>query len=68
MASSLMKYYVLKYDISLPLQNYYDIVPQVKKHFGSELLHVIGYGHIGNYKFTKSLQIGKLDSKLHSQS
>lgn len=39
--------YVLKYDVSLPLKNYYEIVPIMREKLGSDAIRVIGYGHIG---------------------
>jgi FAD/FMN-containing dehydrogenase len=39
---------VLSYDISLPLQHFYEIVEETRKKVG-HLAKVIGYGHIGDY-------------------
>lgn len=40
--------HIFKYDISLPLSNFYDIVPVTKKRVGSLAKRVCGYGHIGD--------------------
>lgn len=39
---------VLSYDISLPLEHFYEIVEESRKRVG-DLANVIGYGHIGDY-------------------
>lgn len=39
---------VLSYDISLPLQNFYEVVEESRRKVGN-LAKVIGYGHIGDY-------------------
>ena len=39
---------VLSYDVSLPLDNFYDILTETRKRVGN-LAKVIGYGHIGDY-------------------
>ena len=39
--------YVFKYDVSIPLKNYYDLVPILRKKLGDKALKVFGYGHVG---------------------
>lgn len=39
---------VYKYDISLPLDSYYDIVLDVRERLGSLATAVVGYGHVGD--------------------
>jgi D-2-hydroxyglutarate dehydrogenase len=39
--------YCFKYDISLPLKHFYEIVPATKKQVGDLATIVCGYGHIG---------------------
>jgi FAD/FMN-containing dehydrogenase len=47
-AESLLKMgYCFKYDISLPLSNFYDIVPAVRERMGDHAKFVCGYGHVG---------------------
>lgn len=41
--------YCFKYDISLPLPNFYEIVPVLRERLGDMALRVCGYGHIGIY-------------------
>ncbi|CAB3252098.1 unnamed protein product [Arctia plantaginis] len=40
--------YVLIYDVTMPLKNYYDLVPMLKKRIGDKALQVYGFGHIGD--------------------
>ncbi|XP_059618866.1 D-2-hydroxyglutarate dehydrogenase, mitochondrial [Phlebotomus argentipes] len=40
--------FCFKYDISLPLKQFYDIIPAVKKRVGRLATRVCGYGHIGD--------------------
>ncbi|CAK1553553.1 unnamed protein product [Leptosia nina] len=40
--------YVFKYDVSIPLQNYYDIVLLLRKRLGNKATRVYGYGHVGD--------------------
>jgi D-2-hydroxyglutarate dehydrogenase len=48
-ATSLLKEtYCFKYDISLPLSHFYQIVPAVKERVGDLASIVCGYGHIGD--------------------
>jgi FAD/FMN-containing dehydrogenase len=49
-APSLIKIdgYCFKYDISLPLSQFYEIVPATRKRVGDLATFVCGYGHIGD--------------------
>lgn len=40
--------YMYQYDISVPVKNYYDIVPALKKEFADEAKAIFGFGHIGD--------------------
>ncbi|UYV82982.1 D2HGDH [Cordylochernes scorpioides] len=40
--------YCYKYDISLPLLKFYDIVEEMKKHVGDKVTRCCGYGHVGD--------------------
>lgn len=40
--------YCFKYDISLPLRKFYEIVPVMKERCGSLAHRVCGYGHLGD--------------------
>ena len=43
--------YCFKYDISLPLSHFYEIVPVTRERVGDLASFVCGYGHVG--KFTE---------------
>lgn len=47
--ASLIDGYAFKYDVSLPLKNYYDVVLQLREKF-KDRAGVYGYGHVGMYK------------------
>ncbi|KAG3275736.1 D-2-hydroxyglutarate dehydrogenase, mitochondrial isoform X2 [Ictidomys tridecemlineatus] len=40
--------YVYKYDVSLPVERLYDLVPDLRARLGSQARHVVGYGHLGD--------------------
>ncbi|XP_008048023.1 D-2-hydroxyglutarate dehydrogenase, mitochondrial [Carlito syrichta] len=40
--------YVYKYDISLPVEQLYDIVTDLRIRLGPRAKHVVGYGHLGD--------------------
>lgn len=40
--------YVFKYDISLPLSHFYEIVPAMRERVGELAYRVCGYGHVGD--------------------
>ncbi|XP_031621872.1 D-2-hydroxyglutarate dehydrogenase, mitochondrial-like [Contarinia nasturtii] len=40
--------YFFKYDISVPLSRFYEIVPVMREHLGDSVCDVQGFGHIGD--------------------
>lgn len=52
MADSLINIdgYCFKYDLSLPLSHFYEIVPATRERVGDLATIVCGYGHIGEFK------------------
>ncbi|XP_063379361.1 D-2-hydroxyglutarate dehydrogenase, mitochondrial [Cydia fagiglandana] len=46
--SGLLEGYVYKYDVSIPVANYYDLVPKLRERMKSVTTKVYGYGHIGD--------------------
>lgn len=40
--------YIFKYDISVPLQQFYDIVPVMRERLGDKVDLVTGFGHLGD--------------------
>ncbi|KAJ2938223.1 hypothetical protein O0L34_g17560 [Tuta absoluta] len=47
-AGGLRDGYFMTYDVSLPLRNYYDLVPVLRERLGDRVTHVCGFGHIGD--------------------
>lgn len=43
--------YCFKYDISLPLTHFYEIVPATRERVGDLASFVCGYGHVGKPKY-----------------
>ena len=42
--------YCYKYDVSLPLPHFYQLVLDMRQRLGSSVTRVIGYGHVGDGK------------------
>ena len=42
--------YCYKYDVSLPLQKFYDLVRDMRERMGDKATRVVGYGHVGDGK------------------
>lgn len=40
--------YCYKYDVSLPLQKFYDLVSDMRDRMGEKATRVVGYGHVGD--------------------
>lgn len=40
--------YCYKYDVSLPLENFYNLVTDMRERLGSKATRVVGYGHVGD--------------------
>ncbi|KAL3861470.1 hypothetical protein ACJMK2_007504 [Sinanodonta woodiana] len=40
--------YCYKYDVSLPLLKFYSLVEDMRRHLGSRVTRVVGYGHVGD--------------------
>lgn len=47
-AATLKDGYVYKYDISLPLNCLYDLVPHLRQHLGNKITRCNGFGHVGD--------------------
>lgn len=39
--------HVFMYDITVPLEQYYDIVDETRRHVGRKSHRVFGFGHLG---------------------
>ncbi|KAJ2938222.1 hypothetical protein O0L34_g17559 [Tuta absoluta] len=46
--AGLLDGYIFKYDVSIPILKYYDLVPMLRHRLGSKATKVYGYGHIGD--------------------
>lgn len=42
--------YCYKYDVSLPLENFYTLVSDMRDRLGDKVTRVVGYGHVGDGK------------------
>ena len=40
--------YVYKYDVSVPLSVFYDLVQDMRDRLGDKCLRCVGYGHVGD--------------------
>lgn len=40
--------YVFKYDVSIPVERFYDLVTDLRTRLGPRVKHVVGYGHLGD--------------------
>lgn len=65
--SSLTRGYVFKYDVSIPLGNYYDLVPMLRKKLGNKALDVYGYGHIGDSNIHINIVVPEYTKEIGSQ-
>ncbi|GBP41344.1 D-2-hydroxyglutarate dehydrogenase, mitochondrial [Eumeta japonica] len=55
--------YVFKYDVSLPLKDYYKLVPKLKQRLGPTARRVCGYGHIGDGNIHINVSIPAYDKR-----
>lgn len=51
--SLLVDGYNYKYDISLPLSHYYDVVTVMRDRLAGLVTRVVAYGHVGDGKSTR---------------
>lgn len=59
--------YMYQYDISVPVKNYYDIVPALRKHFAGEAEAVFGFGHIGDSNLHVTVLCDSYNERLHNR-
>ncbi|XP_049866144.1 D-2-hydroxyglutarate dehydrogenase, mitochondrial isoform X3 [Pectinophora gossypiella] len=62
-AACMMDGYVFCYDVSLPLANYYQLVPMLRERLGSNA-SVIGFGHIGDGNIHINVTISDFDKEV----
>lgn len=51
-----------KYDLSLPTERLYDLVPDLRARLGSRAKHVVGYGHLGELLWGRAVMGGSSSS------
>lgn len=59
--------YVFKYDISLPLSHFYDIVPVTQERVGDLAHRVCGYGHVGDSNLHLNVTCSEFNEKVYKQ-
>ena len=59
--------YVFKYDISLPLSHFYEIVPAMQKQCGDLATRVCGYGHIGDSNLHLNISCDDYTEQIHKR-
>nr|XP_023019728.1 D-2-hydroxyglutarate dehydrogenase, mitochondrial-like [Leptinotarsa decemlineata] len=55
---------VFYYDISLPTDNYYTIVDEIRAHMGNSCVRVFGYGHLGDGNVHLQIQLEEYSEDL----
>ncbi|KAJ8954511.1 hypothetical protein NQ318_000742 [Aromia moschata] len=55
---------VFHYDISLPLEHYYTLVDDMRRHMGSRCERVFGYGHLGDGNLHLQIQMKEYSKEL----
>ncbi|XP_072940857.1 D-2-hydroxyglutarate dehydrogenase, mitochondrial [Epargyreus clarus] len=64
--AGLLDGYVFKYDVSIPLTNYYDIVLSLRKKLGDKVRNVYGYGHIGDGNIHINVTVPQYSKEIYS--
>uniref|UniRef100_A0A1B0AEB3 D-2-hydroxyglutarate dehydrogenase, mitochondrial n=1 Tax=Glossina pallidipes TaxID=7398 RepID=A0A1B0AEB3_GLOPL len=59
--------FCFKYDISLPLRSFYDIVPVLEGHVGKLAKRVCGYGHLGDSNLHLNVSCEKYSRELYER-
>lgn len=59
--------FMYQYDISVPVKNYYDVVPALEKHFGNEVESISGFGHIGDSNLHVTVLCNDDNEKFHKR-
>lgn len=59
--------YCFKYDISLPLSHFYEIVPATRKQVGDLAKRVCGYGHIGDSNLHLNVSCDEFSEELYKR-
>lgn len=59
--------YMYQYDISVPVKNYYDILPELKKQFDDEAKAIFGFGHIGDSNLHITVLSDEYNEEFHGR-
>lgn len=59
--------YCFKYDLSLPLEKFYDIVPAMAEVVGSLATRVCGYGHIGDSNLHLNISCAEFTPEIYAK-
>lgn len=59
--------YVFKYDISLPLSHFYEIVPAMRKQVGDLATRVCGYGHVGDSNLHLNVSCHEFNDEIYKR-
>ncbi|KAG4069502.1 hypothetical protein HA402_006868 [Bradysia odoriphaga] len=59
--------YCFKYDISLPLPHFYEIVEIMRKRLGNQARRICGYGHLGDANLHLNISSSEYSADLHKQ-
>lgn len=57
--------YVFKYDISLPLSHFYDIVPVMRERLGDLAHRTCGYGHVGDSNLHLNISCSEFNDEIY---
>lgn len=59
--------YVFKYDISLPLSHFYDIVPVMRERVGDLAIRACGYGHVGDSNLHLNVSCTEFNDEIYKR-
>lgn len=59
--------YVFKYDVSLPLSHFYEIVPAMRERVGDLAYRVCGYGHVGDSNLHLNVSCEKFTNEIYKR-
>lgn len=59
--------YVFKYDVSLPLSHFYEIVPAMRERVGYLAYRVCGYGHVGDSNLHLNVSCEKFTDEIYKR-
>lgn len=59
--------YVFKYDFSIPIREFYNIVHAVRNKIGDKVVRVSGYGHIGDSNIHLNISVKEYSPEIHKE-